>query len=93
MNDGLGRKIMKEFVALRAKTYSYLTSNNDEDKRAKSTKKCLIERRIKFEDNKNCLEATGLENKINHLEKNKIDEDNLTEHHEEQIDIKITIKV
>ena len=93
MNDGLGRKIMKEFVALRAKTYSYLTSNNDEDKRAKSTKKCLIERRIKFEDYKNCLEATGLENKINHLEKNKIDEDNLTEHHEEQIDIKITIKV
>ena len=27
-----GRKIMKEFAALRAKIYSYLTDNNNEDK-------------------------------------------------------------
>ena len=39
MKDELGRKIMKEFVALRAKTYSYLTDNNDEYKKAKVTKK------------------------------------------------------
>ena len=37
MKDELGRKIMKRFAAMRAKAYSYLT-NNDEDKRAKSTK-------------------------------------------------------
>ena len=32
---------MKEFVRLRAKTYSYLKDNNDEDKKAKGTKKCV----------------------------------------------------
>ena len=31
---------MKEFVGLRAKTYSYL-KDNDEDKKAKDTKKCV----------------------------------------------------
>ena len=31
---------MKQIVGLRAKTYSYLTENNDEDKKAKGTKKC-----------------------------------------------------
>ena len=30
---------MKEFVGLRAKTYNYLKENNDEDKKAKETKK------------------------------------------------------
>ena len=30
---------MKEFVWLRAKTYSYLKENNDENKKAKGTKK------------------------------------------------------
>ena len=29
---------MKEFVKLRAKRYSYLKDNNDEDKKAKGTK-------------------------------------------------------
>ena len=32
MKDQLGGKIMKEFAALRVKTCSYLTDNNDEDK-------------------------------------------------------------
>ena len=31
MKDELGGKIMKAFVRLKAKTYSYLTDNNDED--------------------------------------------------------------
>ena len=35
---------MKEFALLRAKTYSYLTGSNDEDKKVKATKKCLIKK-------------------------------------------------
>ena len=31
MKDELGRQIMKEFVRLRAKAYSYIKDNNDED--------------------------------------------------------------
>ena len=34
----LGEKIMNEFVGLRAKTYSYLKDNNDEDKKQKAQK-------------------------------------------------------
>ena len=41
MKDELGRQIMKEFVGLRAKTYSYLKENNVEDRKAKGTKKCV----------------------------------------------------
>ena len=39
MKDELGGKIMKEFTALGAKTYSHLT-DNDEDKNAKGTEMC-----------------------------------------------------
>ena len=38
MKDELDGKMMKEFAELRAKTYSYLTDNNNEDKKAKGTK-------------------------------------------------------
>ena len=31
--------------------------------------KTVIKRKLKFENYKNCLEATQLENKINHLQK------------------------
>ena len=72
-------------VSLRAKTFSYLKENNDEDKKAKGIKKCTIKRKLKFEDYKNCLEAAQMENKINHLEKNKIDVDSLKEDQEEFI--------
>ena len=44
-----------EFVALRPKTYSYLKDDGDSNKRAKGTKKCVIKRRLKFNDYKNCL--------------------------------------
>ena len=40
-------RIMTEFVGLRAKTYSYLKDNNDEDKKAKNTKKCVIKKNFK----------------------------------------------
>ena len=51
--DELGEQIVKEFVRLRSKTYSYLKDNNDEDKKAKG-KKCVIKRKHKFQDYKNC---------------------------------------
>ena len=73
MKDELGRKIMIEFVGLRVKTYSYLIDDDSEDKKAKGSKKYVIKIKIKFENYKNCLEATELENKINYLEKNKTD--------------------
>ena len=46
---------MTEFVALRPKTYSYLTDDCKEDKKATGTKKCVIKRRLKFNDYKDCL--------------------------------------
>ena len=64
MKDELGGQIMKEFVGLRAKPYSYLKENNDEDKKAKGRKKCVIKRKLKFQDYKNCLEAAQIEKKI-----------------------------
>ena len=54
MKNELGGRIMTEFVALRPKTYSYLTDYCEEDKKAKGTKKCVIKRRLKFSDYKDC---------------------------------------
>ena len=55
MKDELGEKIITEFITLRPKTYSYLTDDGKEDKKAKGTKNCVIKRMIKFNDYKNCL--------------------------------------
>ena len=77
MKNELGGKIMKNFVGLRAKIYSYLIGDGCENKKAKGTKKFVIKRKIKFENYKSCLEATHLKNKINHLAKNKTDIDSL----------------
>ena len=60
MKDEIGGKIMTEVVALRPKTCSYLTDDFKEDKKARGTKKCVIKRRLKFNDYKDCL----LNNKI-----------------------------
>ena len=65
MKDELGWKIMIEVVGLRAKTCIYLINDGSEDKKAKGTKKCIIKRKLSFENYKNCLETTQLENKIN----------------------------
>ena len=46
MQDELGDKVITKFVGLRAKTYSYLTDAGSESKKAKSTKKCVIERKL-----------------------------------------------
>ena len=42
MKDELGGQIMKELVGLGAKTYSYSKEKNDEDKKTKGTKKCVM---------------------------------------------------
>ena len=55
MKDELGGKIITEFVTLRPKTYSFLTDDGKEDKKAKGTKKCIIKKMIKFNDYKKCL--------------------------------------
>ena len=75
----------KEFERLRAKTYSYLKENKDEDEKAKVKKNCFIKWNLKFEDYKNCLEAAQIGNEINHLEKNKIETDKLKKDHKEFI--------
>ena len=54
MKDELGGKIITEFVTLRPKTYSYLTDDGQENKKAKGTKKCAIKKMIKFNDYKKC---------------------------------------
>ena len=55
MKHDLRGKIMTEFVALRPKAYSYLTDDGGSDKKAKEKKKCVITRRLKFDDYKDCL--------------------------------------
>ena len=55
MKDELGGRIITKPVTLRPKTYSYLTDDGEEDKKAKGTKKCVIKRMIKVNDYKNCL--------------------------------------
>ena len=61
--DELGLEIIKEFVRLRAEIYSYLKEKNDEDKKAKSTKKCVIKRELKILNHKSCSEAAQKERK------------------------------
>ena len=53
----LGRQIKKESFGLREKTYSYLKDNNNEDKKDAGTKKCVIKRKLRFQDYKDCSEA------------------------------------
>ena len=67
---------MKEFVGLRAKTSSYLVVNGSEDKKSKITSKCVIEKKLKLKDYKDCLKATQFLNKMNHIEKSKINAEN-----------------
>ena len=69
MKDKLGRKIMTKSVGLRAKIYIYLIDDSIEDKKAKGTKKCVIKRKLKFENYKSRLKATQLDNKIKYPEK------------------------
>ena len=53
--DELGEEIIKEFCALKAKTYAYLMGDDSEVKTAKGTKKCIIKWELMFENYKDCL--------------------------------------
>ena len=55
MKDELGGRIMKEFIGLRPKCYSYLTDDGNVDKKAKGTKKCVIKKEIIFNNYVECL--------------------------------------
>ena len=63
---------MTKFVGVRAKTCSYLIDDDSEHKKTKGKKKCVINRKLKFENYENCLDATQLKNKMNHLENIKL---------------------
>ena len=59
MKDELGGGIITKFVALRPKAYSYKTEDNVELKKAKGTKKCIINQMLNFNDYKNYLFDNG----------------------------------
>ena len=54
MKDELGGKIMKEFVSVRPKMYSYRVEES-EPKKCKGIKKCVVKKTISFENYKRCL--------------------------------------
>ena len=60
MKDETAGKIIKEFVGLRAKLYSFITEDGKENKRCKGVKKQVVESSITHEDYKTCL-RTGKE--------------------------------
>ena len=66
-------------------SWTGLIDDGSEDKKAKGTKKCIIKKKLKFKNYKNCLEATQLDNKINSLEKIEINVDSLKKDHKELI--------
>ena len=72
MKDELGGQIIKKFVGLCPKSYSYLKGNDDECKKAKGTKKCVVKRTLKFEYYKKCLKVSQIINIVNCLEKKGI---------------------
>ena len=63
---------MYEFPGLTPKTCSYIKGNDKEEKKAKGTKKCIIKRKYKFKDYKNCMNASKIEHEINVKWKKKI---------------------
>ena len=58
--DEAAGKVIKEFVGLRAKLYSYKMDEGKENKRCKGIKKAVVEKSISHEDYKTCL-TTGKE--------------------------------
>ena len=67
MEDELGAKIMIEFAGLIPQIYTSLTDDNDE----KEAQKCVIKRKLKFQDYKNLSEnkSTWKRNKTSRKKK------------------------
>ena len=60
MKDEAAGKIIKEFVGLRSKLYSFVMDDGGETKKCKGIKKQVVKRSIRHEDYKTCL-TTGKE--------------------------------
>ena len=60
MKDELGGDIMRDFVALISKMYTYKVESK-EFKRCKGIKKCVVKKDIEFEDYKGCLMTGEME--------------------------------
>ena len=65
---------------------------------SKRNKKVSHKKKLKVEDYENCLKSTQLENRINHLQKNKVNIDSLSVNSEKKykkqyINIKIPTKI
>lgn len=65
---------------------------------SKRHKKVSHKKKLKVEDYENCLKSTQLENRINHLQKNKVNIDSLSVNSEKKykkqyINIKIPTKI
>ena len=58
--DETAGKVIKEFIGLRAKLYSFKMDEGKENKRCKGIKKAVVEKSIRHEDYKTCL-TTGKE--------------------------------
>ena len=61
-------------------------------KKQKGQKMCVIKRKLKFKDDKKCLKASQIENKINYLEKKIIDVGCLKEDKKEFLKNKLILK-
>ncbi|PFX12742.1 hypothetical protein AWC38_SpisGene23254 [Stylophora pistillata] len=71
--DEAGGKIIKEFVGLRAKLYSYkMFDDGEEKKKCKGVKQGVVDRTISFDDYKRCLFGGGKQlRKMNTLRSRK----------------------
>ena len=54
--DEAAGKVIKEFVGLRAKLYSFKTEEGEENKKCKGIKKAVVEKSIRHENYKTCLQ-------------------------------------
>ena len=53
--DELGGEIMAKVVAIRTKAYAYLMDDGSDHKKAEGTKRCVIKRKLMFENYEDCL--------------------------------------
>ena len=79
LKDELKGKIMTEFIALRAKTYVYLLDDDSEHKKAKGTRKCVVNRELTFKNHKDSL----LKNEVVIKSQHRFRSDNHKVHTEE----------